>query len=84
MFRSADLGIEDLHLLESFQIDYLEGWVPDRELASVLWAHPSIDRFLRTKCPGVSRFLDDVKTRHGPAVDEGDLARAEDVVVWTM
>ena len=84
LFRSADLGIEDLHLLESFQIDYLEGWVPDRELASVLWAHPSIDRFLRTKCPGVSRFLDDVKAHHGPAVDEGDLANAEDMVVWTI
>ena len=84
LFRGADLSIEDINLLESFQIEYMPGWVPERELASVLWAHPSIDRFLRTKSPSVCRFLDDVKTRHGPAVDEGDLARAEDMVVWTI
>ena len=84
LFRGADLRIEDIYLLESFQIDYFQGWVPERELASVLWARPSIEHFLRTKSPSVCRFLYDVKTRHGPAVDEGDLARAEDVVVWTI
>ena len=47
MFTDVDLVIEDLYLLESFQIEYLPGWVPERELAQVLWAYPSIDRFLR-------------------------------------
>ncbi len=78
------MHVEDLYLLESFQIEYLQGWVPERELASVLWAHPSIDRFLRTKSPDVIRFLDDVKERFGPASGEGDLADAEDAVVWTI
>ena len=84
LFRGADLSIEDLYLLESFQVEYLQGWVPERELASVLWAHPSIDRFFRERRPGVSRFLDDVKRRFGPASDEVGLAHAEDVVVWTI
>ena len=50
----------------------------------MLRAHPSIDRFLRTKSPAVCRFLDDVKARHGPAVDLSDVANAEDVIVWTI
>ena len=84
MFHGADLSIEDLCLLESFQIEYLQGWVPERELASVLWAHPSIDRFLRAKNQAVCSFLDDVKARHGSADDRGDLSNAEDTVVWTI
>ena len=54
LFADADLHIEDLYLLESFQIEYLPGWLPERELASVLWAHPHIYRFLRTKSPATS------------------------------
>ena len=30
MFHGADLSLEDLCLLESFQIEYLQGWVPER------------------------------------------------------
>lgn len=84
LFGGVDLRIEDLYLLEPFQIEYFEGWVPERELASILWSRPRIDSFLREKSPGISRFLDDVKKRFGPAVDEGDLADAEDAVVWTI
>ena len=36
LFAGVDLDIEDLYLLESFQITYLPGWVPERELAVVL------------------------------------------------
>ena len=84
LFRGADLSIQDLLLLEWFQVDYLQGWVPERELASVLWAHPPIDRFLRTKSPPVCRFLDDVKARYGTPVDRTALSNAEDIVVWTI
>ena len=84
LFRGADLHIEDLYLLEAFQIEYLQGWIPEREFASVLWSHPPIDRFLRQKSPGISRFLDDVKERFGQTVDENDLANAEETVVWTI
>lgn len=84
LFAGADLHIEDLYLLESFQIEYLPGWVPERELALVLRAHPLIDLFLRTKSPAVFGFLDATKTRYPPSADRSDLTRAEDVVVWTI
>ena len=84
LFADVDLDIEDLYLLESFQIGYLPGWIPERELAKVLWAHPSIDRYLRSKCPEVTRFLDATKARYVRSEDRRDLARAEDLVVWTI
>ena len=84
LFANVELDIEDLYLLESFQIEYLPGWIPERELALVLWAHPSIDRFIRIKCPNVTQFLDATKARYVPSEDPSDLARAEDVVVWTI
>ena len=84
MFGGANLHIEDLYLLELFQIEYLPGWAPERELASVLWAHPFIYRLLRTKSPATSRYLDETKALYPLADSRNDLARAEDAVVWTI
>ncbi len=50
----------------------------------MLWAHPPIGQFLREQAPAASGFLDDVKGRFGPASDQGDLAKAEDLIVWTI
>ena len=84
LFAGVDLRVEDLYLLESFQIEYLPGWLPEQELATILWAHPPIYRFLRNKSPKDSRFLDATKARHPPANSSRDLIRAEDVVLWTI
>lgn len=84
LFAGADLHIEDLYLLDPFQVEYLPGWLPERELALVLWAHPPIDRFLRAKCPAVSGFLDAAKASHPPSPDRSEIAKAADAVVWTI
>ena len=84
LFAGVDLDIEDLYLLEPFQITYLPGWVPERELAVVLWAHPSIYRFLKTKCPDVSGHLEATMARYPPSADWSDLDRAENVAVCTI
>ncbi len=84
LFAGADLCIEDLYLLEPFQIEYLPGWLPERDLACVLWAHPPIDRFLRVRCPSVSQFLDTTKAHHPPSSDRTAVAQAEEAVVWTI
>ena len=59
-FKGASLEVEDLYLLETFQIGYFPGWVPERELAAVLWAYPSIKQFLVKKCPPINDFIKDV------------------------
>lgn len=83
-FRDATLEIEDLFLLESFQIEYLPGWVPDLELARVLWAYPAIKRFLLKKCPEISGFVERVTSQYGEVGSPDELALFEDTLVWTI
>ena len=40
MFQGVDLSVEDLYLLDGFQIGYLPDRVPQREFAAVLRAYP--------------------------------------------
>lgn len=83
-FRGATLEVEDLYLLEAFQISYFPGWVPEREFAAVLWAYPSIKRFLLKKNPLIGELVERVMAQYGPAADEQELAAFEDELVWTI
>jgi len=69
-FKGVSLEVEDLFLLESFQIGYFPGWVPEREFAAVLQAHPSIKRFLVKRCPAITDFVERVLSQFEPAVDQ--------------
>jgi ubiquinone/menaquinone biosynthesis C-methylase UbiE len=82
--KGASLEIEDLFLLEAFQIGYLPGWVPERELAAVLWAYPSLRRYLTVRCPSIARFLERILEEHPPVEDREQLAICGDEVVWTI
>ena len=84
MFRGVSLKVEDLYLLESFQIDYLSGWAPEPEFAAVLWAHPSLKRFLMKKCPSITDFVRRVMTQFEAAGDQQELAASSDKLVWTI
>ena len=57
-FRGVTLEVEDLFLLEAFQIGYLPGWAPERDFAAVLWAYPAIQRFMAHKHPPVANYLE--------------------------
>mgnify|MGYP000433289758 CR=1 FL=1 len=74
MFPIEILEIEDFYLLEEFQIAYLPGWVPEREFAVVLWANPSIEDFLKRKCPAITDFIDRIKKENKPEDDKNKLA----------
>lgn len=84
MFKGVHLELEDLYLLEAFQIEYFPGWVPERDLAAVLWATPSIRRFLVKKCPSISGFLESILAQHGPARNAQELERCTQAVVWAI
>jgi len=84
MFEGVHLELEDLYLLEAFQIGYLPGWVPERELAAVLWATPSIGRFLVKRCPSISEFIERTLARYGPTKDPQKLEDCIQAVVWTI
>ena len=84
MFKGVSLEVEDLFLLESFQIAYFPGWVPERELAAVLRAYPSVKSFLVKKCPSITDFVERVLAQFEPAVDQQGLADCSDKLVWTI
>jgi hypothetical protein len=84
MFKGVSLEVEDLFLLEAFQIGYLPGWVPEREFAAVLWAYPAIRRFLEKKHPPIASLIERAMDEHGPIGDEQALAAAGHDLVWTM
>ncbi len=84
MFQGVDLGVQDLYLLERHQIAYLPDRVPQQEFASVLWANPSIKRFLIAKHPPIADFIEDVLARYGPASNQQELDAHSDRLVWEI
>jgi len=84
MFTGVSLEAEDLFLLESFQIGYLPGWVPEWEFAAVLHAFPALRRFLVRKHPPIADFVERVLAQHQPAADQRELEACVDRLVWTI
>jgi len=84
MFKGVDLAVEDLFLLERFQISYLPDRAPHREFAAVLWANPIIKNFLITKYPPIEDFINDILNRFAPAADQDKLIEYSDRLVWEI
>ena len=84
IFKGVTFRVEDLYLLESFQISYLPGYLPEREFAAVLWAYPPIKTFLEKKCPEIVTFIKQVMSEYEPAKNEQQLAEYSNTVVWTI
>ena len=84
MFKGVYLEAEDLFLLESFQIGYLPGVVPEREFAAVLWEHPSIKHYLVKRNPSVAGFIEGVLAQFKPAGNQQGLADCSDRLLWTI
>jgi len=84
MFNGVSLEVEDLYLLESFQISYLPGWVPEREFGVVLQAYPCVRRYLVKRYPPIADFVDQVVAQADPVVDQQELDDCIDQLVWTI
>jgi SAM-dependent methyltransferase len=70
------LSFYTMLLLEEVQIDWFPRFnVPQAEFATALRAYPTVEWYLRHKCPQVNSWLDDV-LKHNPQ-DLPDLRQAE-------
>jgi ubiquinone/menaquinone biosynthesis C-methylase UbiE len=58
--------------------------MPERELAAVLHAHPSILKFLTGKCPDAEYFFRWLMSQHPPVTDNCDLEKCVDTVLWSI
>ena len=81
-FQGITLEVEDLFLLEAFQIKAILHKAPKRELAAVLHAYSDILRFLITKNPPSSSFITEIMKEYGPALDQEQLNEFIDRLVW--
>ncbi len=84
LFSDTNLDIEDLLLLESFQIKYLPKRVPQKEFATLLRAHPIIHRFLIKKEPSIQSFLDKILMENKPIHDQDTINDHCNEVVWEI
>lgn len=84
LFHGVDLKVEDLYLLEAFQIGTLQSRVPEQEFAAVLFAYPSIKDFLINKHPPVAEYIQRIQDKYGPAANEEDIAESSDRLLWEI
>jgi len=63
-FQGITLVVEDLFLLESFQIKYLIDRVPQMEFAALLRANPTIHNYFVTLYPPIGGFISNLFKEH--------------------
>ena len=84
LFHGVDLKVEDLYLLEPFQIDTLQSRVPEQEFAAVLYAYPNIKNYLLYKHPTITKFIQKVQDKYSPAANKKELAEFSDRLIWEI
>lgn len=83
-YPDIKLDIEDLYLLESFQVGYLPERVPKREFAALLWADSTMRRVLEKKHPPIIEFIKGLLNEYPPASDDEELIRLTDELLWEI
>jgi ubiquinone/menaquinone biosynthesis C-methylase UbiE len=83
-FIEVSLEVEDLFLLEGFQVGYLPERLPEQELAAVLWAYPSIKQFLVKKHPPIAEFIGRIMAQSNAEANPHALTACCDKVVWSI
>lgn len=79
---TTDLSFNTLLLLERVQLSWFPGWVPETELAIALHANPSVEWYLRHKCPEIDAWLNQLLTAHsGVPAPTSEQMRAAEVKV---
>jgi precorrin-6B methylase 2 len=60
----TNLSFNNLLLLERVQLSWFPGWLPEDELVIALQANPTVDWYLRHKCPEIIPWLDQIQTTY--------------------
>ena len=73
----SELSFNSLLLLERVQISWFPGWVPKESLAIALSANPTVEWFLRHKCPEIEDWLDSIMSMRQPQASRENVRAAE-------
>jgi SAM-dependent methyltransferase len=83
-FSNISLKVEDLLLLETFQVKYLPDRVPEKELAACIRKYPYIKDFLLLKDPSISNFIHLVLHKYSEDSDEKLIEVYCDELLWEI
>jgi len=78
---TSKLSFNSLLLLERIQISWFPGWLPEEELAIALQANPTVEWFLRNKCPEIRNWLDKVVSLYFGKCNKNDVRKAEQTIL---
>ena len=84
MFSGISLEVEDLLLLEPFQIAFLPERVPPRDLAAVMRAYPFVKNFLEARNPGVRGFIESSMSAHEEVAGQNMVRKRCDDLLWEI
>ena len=84
LFPDITLQVEDLLLLETFQIDYLPDRVPKKEFAALLRKYPVVHRFLVNKHPPIESFLSELLEENFPATNLAPIEDDCEQALWEI
>lgn len=84
VFKDTRIDIEDLLLLEPFQIKYLPERVPQKEFATLLRTYPIIHRFLQKKDPSIKSFLEKVLEENKPVSKQKIIEEHCNELLWEI
>ena len=84
MFSGVELELHDLYLLESFQISYLPGCIPEKDFACVIEHNPEIAVFLEKKHPPIASFVSRVREENASSVPDNPSRASTDRLLWTI
>ncbi len=62
----TNLSFNTLLLLERVQLSWFPGWLPEKELAIALHANPTVEWYLRHKCPEITSWLGQIQSSYLP------------------
>ena len=84
LFSGISLQVEDLFLLESFQIKYLQDRVPTKEFSAMLRAYPYLQRFLILKCPLIEDFIHTVLNENPEIANKDEIDAYCNELLWEI
>lgn len=82
----SQLSFNTLLLLEEVQLSWLPGWLPEKELAAALYANPTVEWYMRHKCPALNGWLDGLLSAGAslPAASPAEIRQAEVAILQSM
>ena len=83
-FAGITLNVEDLFLLETFQIKYLPDRVPKREFSTLLRAYPIIHRYFISKYPPIKSFVNTLLKENKPINNKSTVDEYCQELLWEI